>query len=120
MLVDLRNTGVDGARVERILELVNIASNKNTIPSDVSALVPNGVRVGTPAMTTRGCGPAEFIEIVRFIDEAIKIAKRANETVQSTKFKDFAAAVGDGKSLKGVSELKQRVCEFAVKYPVVF
>ena len=41
--------GIDGARVERILELACIASNKNTIPGDTSALTPSGIRMGTPA-----------------------------------------------------------------------
>jgi len=40
--------GLDGARVERVLELVNIAANKNTVPGDKSALVPGGLRMGAP------------------------------------------------------------------------
>ena len=55
ILVDLKRSrnGLDGARVERVLELVNIAANKNTIPGDVSAMTPGGIRMGTPALTTR-------------------------------------------------------------------
>jgi glycine hydroxymethyltransferase len=51
MLVDLRDKGVDGARVERVLELANMHCNKNTVPGDKSALTPSGLRIGTPAMT---------------------------------------------------------------------
>jgi glycine/serine hydroxymethyltransferase len=51
MLVDLRDKGVDGARVERVLELGNMHCNKNTVPGDKSALTPSGLRMGTPAMT---------------------------------------------------------------------
>jgi hypothetical protein len=54
MLVDLRDKGVDGARVERVLELANMHCNKNTVPGDKSALTPSGLRIGTPAMTRRG------------------------------------------------------------------
>lgn len=54
VLVDLKPKGIDGARVERVLELCGVASNKNTVPGDVSALKPGGLRLGTPAMTTRG------------------------------------------------------------------
>ena len=51
MLVDLRPNGVDGARVESVLEMVSIAINKNTVPGDKSAFIPGGIRVGTPALT---------------------------------------------------------------------
>lgn len=44
---------LDGARVERVLELCNIATNKNTIPGDISAMTPGGIRMGAPALTTR-------------------------------------------------------------------
>ena len=60
MLLDLRPKGVDGSRVEYVLELAHIAANKNTVPGDVSALVPGGLRVGTPALTTRGFTEADF------------------------------------------------------------
>jgi glycine hydroxymethyltransferase len=53
MLVDLKPNNVDGAKVERICELSNIALNKNTVPGDKSALSPGGIRLGTPAVTTR-------------------------------------------------------------------
>lgn len=39
--------GIDGSRVEKVLELVHIAANKNTVPGDVSAMVPGGIRMGT-------------------------------------------------------------------------
>jgi glycine hydroxymethyltransferase len=48
VLVDLKPQGVDGSRVERVLELAHIAANKNTVPGDVSAMVPGGVRMGEP------------------------------------------------------------------------
>lgn len=54
VLVDLKKSrNIDGARVERVLELANIAANKNTIPGDVSAMTPGGIRMGTPALTSR-------------------------------------------------------------------
>lgn len=45
---------IDGARVELILEIVNMATNKNTVPGDKSALTPGGIRMGAPALTSRG------------------------------------------------------------------
>ena len=46
MLVDLKSKGIDGAKVEKTLELVNVALNKNTVPGDKSAMVPGGIRIG--------------------------------------------------------------------------
>jgi glycine hydroxymethyltransferase len=55
------------------LELVNIAANKNTVPGDKSALIPHGLRMGSPAMTTRGLVEKDFDQIVSFVDRAIKL-----------------------------------------------
>ena len=65
LLVDLRPLGLDGARVERVCELAGIAVNKNTVPGDTSALVPSGIRMGSPALTSRGFGEADFAAVVR-------------------------------------------------------
>ena len=55
VLVNLKKSrdGLDGARVERVMELANLAANKNTVPGDVSAMTPGGIRMGTPALTSR-------------------------------------------------------------------
>ncbi len=53
-LVDLRNKGISGAEAERRLEAAGISVNKNTIPGDKSALNPSGIRIGVPAVTTKG------------------------------------------------------------------
>ena len=50
----MRSKGSDGARAEILFEYANIYTNKNTVPDDKSALVPSGLRLGTPAITTRG------------------------------------------------------------------
>ena len=66
-LLDLRPMGVDGSRVERVLELAHIACNKNTVPGDVSAMVPGGLRIGTPALTSRGFLEKDFEAVADFI-----------------------------------------------------
>lgn len=54
VLVNLKKSrNVDGARAERVLELANIVVNKNTVPGDVSAMTPGGIRMGAPALTSR-------------------------------------------------------------------
>ncbi len=63
-LIDLRPKKMDGARVERVLELANIAANKNTVPGDKSALTPGGIRIGTPALTSRGFTEEDFVKVI--------------------------------------------------------
>lgn len=60
--------GVDGSRVERVLELAHIAANKNTVPGDVSAMVPGGLRMGSPALTSRGFVERDFEQVAEFVD----------------------------------------------------
>ncbi|KAJ3121654.1 hypothetical protein HK100_012283 [Physocladia obscura] len=119
LLVDLRKKGVDGARVERILELVNIAANKNTVPGDKSALVPHGLRVGSPAMTTRGLVESDFEKVTEFVVRAIEIAVGLKSKVSGTKFKDFKDFVGDGSSIDKISTLKREVTEFSKQFPTI-
>ena len=66
VLVDLRTAGLDGARVERVCELAGLSLNKNTVPGDKSALVPSGIRMGTPALTSRGLDEKDFERVVSF------------------------------------------------------
>jgi glycine hydroxymethyltransferase len=119
LLLDLRKKNIDGARVERVLELINIASNKNTIPSDKSALIPHGLRIGSPAMTSRGLKEKDFEKIVGFIDQAVTIAINFNATVKGTRMKDFKEALGDGSGVEQVVNLKRIVKEFSKSFPVV-
>ena len=73
---------MDGARVERVLELANIAANKNTIPGDKSAFVPGGLRVGTPAMTSRGFVESDFEKVAEFIDRGVQITIDVDDKVK--------------------------------------
>eukprot|EP01013_Petalomonas_cantuscygni_P024278 TRINITY_DN4587_c0_g1_i1.p1 TRINITY_DN4587_c0_g1~~TRINITY_DN4587_c0_g1_i1.p1 ORF type:complete len:431 (+),score=103.61 TRINITY_DN4587_c0_g1_i1:108-1400(+) len=70
LLVDLRPMGLTGSKVQKMLDAVAITANKNSVVGDKSAQTPGGVRLGTPAMTTRGCEEAEFEQIGQFVLEA--------------------------------------------------
>lgn len=71
MLIDLRKTGVTGKDLQRRLDEVYITANKNAIPNDPeSPFVTSGMRIGTPAVTTRGFGAPEMLRIAEFIWQA--------------------------------------------------
>ncbi|MBQ2594625.1 MAG: serine hydroxymethyltransferase [Candidatus Riflebacteria bacterium] len=72
MLVDVRNKKVTGKIAEKALDKAGITANKNTIPNDPeSPFVTSGLRLGTPAVTTRGMKTAEMAKIAEFIDRAL-------------------------------------------------
>ena len=97
MLVDVKSIGVTGKEAEKRLEKINITCNKNTIPNETqSASVTSGIRLGTPAMTTRGFTKKDFKEVGLIISEALK--NKDNEEVLS-KLKDRVKALTDSHPL---------------------
>lgn len=73
MLLDLRGTGVTGKELEHRLDAVHITANKNAIPDDPeSPFITSGVRLGTPAVTSRGFGEAEMRKIAKWIADVIR------------------------------------------------
>lgn len=77
--VDLRAKNITGKEAEIALDKAGITVNKNTIPYDPQPpLVTSGIRIGTPAITTRGMGKKEMAEIAEYIDEVIKNKDREN------------------------------------------
>lgn len=72
MLVDLRSIAMTGKKGDQLVSTVNITANKNTVPFDTeSPFVTSGLRLGSPAMTTRGLGVAEFTEIGNIIADRL-------------------------------------------------
>jgi glycine hydroxymethyltransferase len=72
MLVDLRSVGMTGKKGDQLVSTVNITANKNTVPFDTeSPFVTSGLRLGSPAMTTRGLGVVEFAEIGNIIADRL-------------------------------------------------
>lgn len=121
LLLDLRPRGVDGARVERVLEMAHIACNKNTVPGDVSAMIPGGLRMGTPALTTRGFLEPDFEKVAEFVDRGVTIAKdlkaKAEQTV-GPKVKDFKQYLNDTNPVE-IQELGRNVTAFAMQFPTI-
>lgn len=117
LLIDLRSKGVNGNKAEIVCEQASIVLNKNTIPGDKSAMNPNGLRVGTPAMTSRGLMEDDFIRIGEFIGEAVAIAAEVqNET--GPKLADFRRALKDSPPGKLLA-LKAEVEDFASRFATV-
>ncbi|KXL45407.1 hypothetical protein M433DRAFT_4539 [Acidomyces richmondensis BFW] len=128
VLVDLKDRGVDGARVERILELVGIAANKNTVPGDKSAMKPGGLRMGTPAMTTRGFQPADFMRVADIVHRAVNITKmldaKAIEAAEKSGRKNpnsvnaFREYVKEGEECVEIVELRREVEDWVGTFPL--
>ncbi|KAI1339777.1 serine hydroxymethyltransferase [Xylariaceae sp. FL0016] len=119
VLLDLRAKALDGARVEAVLEQINIACNKNSIPGDRSALTPCGIRIGTPAMTSRGFGEKDFERVAEYIAQSIDICKEVQGSLpkEANKLKDFKAKVASGEITK-INELKKEISEWCHTFPL--
>ncbi len=90
ILVDLRSKGITGKDLERVLGSVNITVNKNSVPNDpASPFVTSGIRIGTPAVTTRGFKKEEIIQVSNWISDIIndfeneKLQKNVKQEVQN-------------------------------------
>ena len=120
VLLDLRPLGLDGARVEKVLDAAHITLNKNSVAGDSSALVPGGVRIGTPALTTRGFKEADFERVADMIDRGVKLAAAVKAATAGGKLKEFNEYVEGGKGPEGaaISALKADVEAFAGEFPM--
>ncbi|KLJ10475.1 serine hydroxymethyltransferase, cytosolic [Blastomyces silverae] len=119
VLMDLRPKALDGARLEAVLEQINIACNKNSIPGDKSALSPCGIRIGAPAMTSRGMGEEDFKRIANYIDKAIAICKRVQADLpkEANRLKDFKAKVAS-ESIPEILDLRKEMTAWASTFPL--
>jgi len=118
VLLNLRPQNLDGARVEAVLEAANISCNKNSIPGDKSALTPCGIRIGTPAATTRGFGEGDFKKVASYIDKCIRLTRKVQDELPkaANKLKDFKAKIAEG--VPEVQELKKEIAEWASTFPL--
>jgi len=114
VLWDVRPLGLTGSKVEKVCELACISLNKNAVYGDTSALTPGGVRVGTPALTTRGFKEQDFIKVAEFLDRSAKLAVATQEKAGKL-LKDFLPALEQSEDLK---TLRKEVIEFSKKFPM--
>ncbi len=118
VLLDLRPKSLDGARVDAVLEQANLAANKNSIPGDKSALNPCGIRLGAPAMTTRGFGEEDFKRVAQYVDRLIKITQDVQKSLpkEANKLKDFKAKVTSG--VPEILDVRKEVAKWASTFPL--
>jgi len=101
LLWDLRPKGITGSKMEKMCDAVGITLNKNCVPGDRSALSPGGVRIGAPAMTTRGLKEDGFVTIGAFLDQACTLALAIQEKT-GKKLKDFCAELETNEEVKAM------------------
>lgn len=114
VLWDLRPQGITGNKVEKACDVVSITVNKNAVAGDVNAIAPGGIRLGAPALTSRGLKEADFEKIADFLDRVIKISVSIQDA-HGKKLVDFIAALPQNAELKA---LKGEVEAFAKNSPM--
>ncbi|MAG59778.1 serine hydroxymethyltransferase [Candidatus Woesebacteria bacterium] len=120
ILVDLSPQGLSGNVVSEAMEAAGIVSNRNSVPGDTSPFYPSGIRLGTPAVTTRGMGVAEMKQIGEWILSVIRHVggeKLSNDPKERTKFlKDYRERITKDKFLKKISQDVKNLCK---KFPLL-
>jgi len=114
LMWDVRPHGLTGSKVDKVLESINITTNKNSVVGDKSAVNPGGIRIGTGAVTTRGLLEADMATLAEFLQKAISITKRIQEE-KGKKLVDFV------KGLEGdeeVAALKATVKAYATGFSI--
>ncbi|KAL0422270.1 UNVERIFIED_CONTAM: Serine hydroxymethyltransferase 7 [Sesamum latifolium] len=112
LLWDLRNFGLTGKNFEKVCEFCHITLNKVTIFDDNGNITPGGVRIGTPAMTSRGCLEADFEMMAEFLLRAAQIAS----SVQREHGKLPKSFLKGLENNKEIVELRMRVESFASQF----
>merc|ERR1712232_1000477 len=113
VLWDLRPHGLTGSKLEKVCEGASISLNRNAVHGDASALSPGGVRIGSPAMTTRGCTVEDFKTIGEFLDRCCQIALAVQKS-HGKKLVDFEKGLGDDN--KDLVQLRTEVEAWASKF----
>jgi glycine hydroxymethyltransferase len=115
VLVNLAGQGITGSKMEKICELCDISLNKNTVPGDTNPMNPSGVRIGTAAMTTRGCRGEHMQAIAGFLERVIKITQLA-QAKYGVKLNEFMKGLTEDHDIQAlISDLRLDVNMFSCK-----
>uniref|UniRef100_A0A3B3UIL8 Serine hydroxymethyltransferase, cytosolic n=1 Tax=Poecilia latipinna TaxID=48699 RepID=A0A3B3UIL8_9TELE len=120
ILVDLRDKETDGGRAEKVLQACAISCNKNTCLGATSALLPSGLRFGSPALTSRGLVEEDFKRVARFIHRGIELTLEVQRSLDPwATLKEFVQALAQGGKLQQrVAEIRTEVEAFAGQFPM--
>lgn len=114
VLWDLRQHDITGNKMELVCDEVHITLNKNAINGDSSAFAPGGVRIGTPALTSRGLKEKDFEQVGEFLDRALKITL-AIQKASGKPLAAFKQALAKG-DIAEIQQLKSDVQAFASQF----
>jgi len=118
VLWNLRPLNLTGSKLEYLCDAVCITLNKNSIHGDKSAFSPGGVRIGTPALTTRGLKEQDFVQVAEFCHRAVEIAVAVMNDVGKS-LKKFKIEVTSGTKFKSqIVDLREEVQNFSKKFPM--
>jgi len=118
VLWDLRPVKLTGNKYELISDLVAITVNKNAINGDKSAFAPGGVRVGAPALTSRGLKEKDFIIVADFLHRCAQICLDIQKAAGTSKLSDFKKNMVSDVAQKAIDALRTDVEAFAEKFPM--
>jgi len=113
-VIDLRNLSIDGIKAEYLLDHSNISVNKNSIPGDSKPGSPYGIRIGSPALTSRGLKEKDFEIVADMVVRGLNIAQEIDK-ISGNKISDFKSNVLNNAS---VSDLRKEVKEFSTSFPL--
>jgi glycine hydroxymethyltransferase len=109
----LKPQGITGSKMQSVCDHTSITLNKNAVLGDKSALTPGGVRIGTPALTTRGLDESHFRQVGDFLHRAVQIALVIQ--AQTKTLKEFEAVV---KTSEDIVALRKDVQLFITQFPM--
>jgi len=113
MLMDLRPKKLSGSKAQAACDVVGITLNKNSVVGDKSAMNPGGLRIGTPALTSRGFKEDDMNKVAELLDATLQASLKV-QAETGPKLKDFVAAIPNNAELKGIRE---QVRQFAIGFP---
>jgi glycine hydroxymethyltransferase len=102
LVMNVRDLGLTGSKYEKLCDQVHITVNKNTILGDKSAVTPGGIRIGTPAVTSRGYYEKDILEVSRYLDEVAKLAVDIQKQ-SGPKLAAFSKMIGEDERVKALS-----------------
>lgn len=116
-LINLKSKQIKACKIEKLCNCVNISLNKNTVHGDTSALSPNGIRIGTSALTTRGFKENDMLTVSAIIHDVINLGIEIQSTAKSNSIQDFNLNINN--YICEVEFTKNRVMSLAVRFDFI-